>query len=178
MNIFKVLACLLALSLMGGCAKLGLKPHKPAMKSSLEITKTAGMFKILSVRGETSEVTKILDGDLMSCGTTTFSMPRGNTVGTFIREIYDQELLAAEKYSATGEYISVLIKSIKLDMLSKDNGVWKIDIDYTVNDNTTNVKTEIEFSSKVSMLTSCSHTASMFEDAVADSFVDFFKKIR
>lgn len=177
MNIFKMLICFLCLNLVG-CSQLGLKPHKPALKSSLEITKTPGTFKILAVKGETSEVTKILDGDLMSCGTTTFSMPRGNTVGTFIREIFDEELIAAEKYSAKGDFINVLIKSIKLDMEARENGVWKLDIDYTVNEKTTNVKTEIEFNSKVSMLTSCSHTASVFEDAIADSFVDFFKKIR
>lgn len=177
MNILKILVCLLSLSLVG-CAQLGLKPHKPALKSSLEITKTPGLFKILSVKGDSSEVTKMLESDLMSCGTTTFSMPRGNTVGTFIREIFEEELIAAEKYSAKGDFINVLIKSIKLDRQSKDNGVWKLDIDYTVNDKTTNIQTEIEFSSKVSMLTSCTHTASMFEDAIADSFVDFFKKIR
>ncbi len=177
MNILKILVCLLCLNLIG-CVELGLKPHKPALKSSLEIAKNEGFFKILSIKGETSEVTKMLEGDLMSCGTTTFSMPRGNTVGTFIREIYEQELIGAQKLSDKGEYVSVLIKSIKLDMESRENGVWQMDIDYTLNDKTTNVKTVIEFSSKVSMLTSCSHTASVFEDAVADSFVDFFKKIR
>lgn len=177
MNIFRILICLLSLSLVG-CSQLGLKPHKPALKSSLEITKTPGMFKILAVKGDSSEVTKMLDSDLMSCGTTTFSMPRGNTVGTFIREIFEEELIAAEKYSAKGDFINVLIKSITLDMQARENGAWKLDIDYTVNEKTTNIKTEIEFSSKVSMLTSCTHTASMFEDAIADSFVDFFKKNR
>lgn len=177
MNMFKMLICFLCLNLLG-CSQLGLKPHKPSLKSSLEISKTQGTFKILSVKGETSEVTKMLDGDLMSCGTTTFSMPRGNTVGTFIKEIYVEELIGAQKFSERGDYINVLIKSIKLDMESRENGVWKLDIDYTLNDKTTNIKTEIEFSSKVSMLTSCTHTASMFEDAIADSFVDFFKKIR
>lgn len=177
MNILKILVSLLCLSLVG-CAELGLKPHKPTLKTSLEIAKNAGMFKILSIKGETSEVTKILDGDLMSCGTTTFAMPRGNTVGTFIREVYEQELIGAQKLSDKGEFVSVVIKSIKLDMESRENGVWNMDIDYTLNEKTTNVKTEIQFSSKVSMLTSCSHTASVFEDAIADSLVDFFKKIR
>lgn len=177
MNILKILVCLLSLSLVG-CAELGLKPHRPSLKSSVEISKAEGMFRIMSIKGGSAEVTKMLEGDLMSCGTTTFSMPRGNTVGTFIREIYDQELIGAQKISDSGDYIGVVIKSMKLDMESRENGVWKMDIDYTLNEKVTNVKTTIEFSSKVSMLTSCSHTASIFEDAIADSFVDFFKKIR
>lgn len=161
-----------------GCAEMGLKPHKPSMKSTLEIAKSSGKFRILTVKGATSEVTNKLNGDLMSCGTTTFSMPRGNTVGTFIREVFEQELIAAEKLSATGTPIEVMIKSMNLVTTTKESGEWTIEIDYTVDDKTTPVKTIIEFESKVSMITSCSHTATVFEDALADNLVDFFKRTR
>lgn len=177
MTIFKMLLCLLCLSLVG-CAEMGLKPHKPTLKSTLEIAKSDGMFQILTVKGATPEVVRTLNHDLMSCGTTTFSMPRGNTVGTFIREVFEQELIAAKKLSVSGTPIEVMIKSMNLEMVSKENGEWTIEIDYTVNDKTTNVKTSIEFESKVSLLTSCTHTASVFEDALADNLVEFFKRTR
>lgn len=177
MNTFKMLLCLLCLSLVG-CAEMGLKPHKPSLKNSLEIAKTQGMFQILTIKGANPDVVKSLGGDLMSCGSTTFSMPRGNTVSTFIREIFEQELISAKKLSDNGTPIEVMIKSMKLDMTSKENGVWTIEIDYTANEKTTNVKTITEFESKVSMLTSCTHTASVFEDTLADNLVEYFNKIR
>ena len=176
-NLKKILLCLLCLSLFG-CAEMGLKPHKPAMKSSLEIAKSNGMFQILSIKGNTPEITKTLSGDVISCGSTTSSMPRGNTVGTFVREIYEQELIAAQKFATNGTPIEVLIKSMKLVTVSKESGEWTVDVDYTMNDKTTNIKTTIEFESKVSLLTSCSHTATVFEDAIADNFVEFFKRTR
>ncbi|QDK41587.1 hypothetical protein DOM21_09005 [Bacteriovorax stolpii] len=177
MNTFKLLVCLLCLSL-AGCAEMGLKPHKPSTKNSLEIAKTAGMFQILTIKGATPEITKILNSDLMSCGATTFSMPRGNTVGTFVREIFEQELISAKKLSDHGTPVEVVIKSMDLSTISKENGVWTIEIAYTANDKTTNVKTITEFESKVSLLTSCTHTASVFEDTMADNLVEFFNKIR
>lgn len=177
MNTLKLLLCLLCLSLVG-CAEMGLKPHKPAMKSTLEIAKNNGMFQILTIKGATPEITQKLTSDLMSCGTTTFSMPRGNTVGTFIREIFEQELIAAQKLSVNGTPIEVMIKTMSLVSSSKESGEWTVDVDYTVNDKTTNVKTSVEFESKVSVLTSCTHTASVFEDAMADNLVEFFKRTR
>lgn len=177
MNTFKLLLCLLCLSLVG-CAEMGLKPHKPSLKSSMEIAKSSGMYQILTIKGGNPEVSKKLTSELMSCGTTTFSMPRGNTVGTFIREVFEQELIAAKKLSETGTPIEVMIKSMDLVSNSKEGGEWTIDVDYTVNDKTTNVKTIIEFEQKVSLLTSCTHAASVFEDALADNLVDFFKRTR
>ena len=175
MNIFKMFLCLLCLSLVG-CAEMGLKPHKPSLKSTREISKSNGLFQILTIKGETSEIANTLNNDLLSCGTTTFHMPRGNTVGTFIKEIFEQELIAAQKLSVSGTPIYVMIKSMNLEMASKESGEWTVEIDYTVNDKVTNVKTIIEFESKVSMLTSCSHAATVFEDALADNLVEFFKK--
>ena len=177
MKMLKVFSCLLILGLTG-CAEMGLSPHKPNTKSTREIAKTSGVYQIISVKGATPEVTKILDNDLMSCGTTTFHMPRGNTVGTFIKEVFEQELIAAHRLSIKGSPIYVVIKSMNLETISKDSGVWTVEVNYTLNDKETNVKTIIEFESKVSMLTSCSHTATVFEDALADNLVEYFKKIR
>lgn len=177
MNTLKILSCLILLSLVG-CAEMGLKPHKPTLKSTREISKNDGMFQIISVRGNIPEVSKMLNSELMSCGSTTFNMPRGNTVGTFIKEVFEQELNAAQKLSVSGTPISVVIKSMNLETASKQSGEWTLDIDYTIDEKVTNVKTIIEFESKVSMLTSCSHTATVFEDAIADSFVELFRKIR
>lgn len=175
MNTFKILLCLLCLSLVG-CAEMGLKPHKPSIKSTREISRSSGMFQILTIKGETSEIASTLNNDLMSCGSTTFHMPRGNTVGTFIKEVFEQELIAAQKLSVSGTPIYVMIKSMNLEMSSKESGEWTVEVDYTMNDKTTPVKTVIEFESKVSMLTSCSHAATVFEDALADNLVEFFKK--
>lgn len=177
MKILKILLCLTCLSLVG-CAEMGLRPHKPSIKSTREIGKNEGMFQIITIKGTTPEVAKILNSDLMSCGSTTFHMPRGNTVGTFIKEVFEQELIAAQKLSVSGTPINVSIKSMNLETISKESGEWTLDIDYTVNDKVTNVKTIIEFESKVSMLTSCSHTATVFEDALSDSLVELFRKIR
>lgn len=177
MNFLNVILSIFILTAVG-CAEMGLKPHKPNMKSTLEIAKSAGTFRVLTVKGATPEITTILNGDLMSCGTTTFSMPRGNTVATFVREVFEQELVAAKKLSDTGAAIEVLIKSINLETTTKESGEWTVEIDYTMDDKTTSVKTIIEFESKVSLLTSCTHTASVFEDALADNFVDFFKRTR
>lgn len=181
MNIFKrffTLLCLGACLGLVGCAEMGLSPHKPNSKSTREISKTSGLYQIISVRGASSEMTNILDNDLMSCGSTTFHMPRGNTVGTFIKEVFEQELLVAQKLSVKGTPIYVVIKSLELETISRDSGVWTVEVSYTVNDKETNVKTIVEFESKVSMLTSCTHTATVFEDALADNLVEFFKKIR
>lgn len=177
MNNLLIVLGILCLSL-AGCAEMGLKPHKPSVKSTREIGKNDGTFQIITIKASNPEVASALNNDLMSCGKTTFHMPRGNTVGTFIKEIYEQELIAAQKLSLSGSAIHVLIKSMNLETISKESGEWTLDIDYTLNDKTTNVKTIIEFDSKVSMLTSCSHAATVFEDAVADSLVEFFRKVR
>jgi hypothetical protein len=177
MNLLKSVLCVLCLSLVS-CAEMGLKPHKPNIKSSIEIGKSNGTFRVLSVKANSAAVAKVLSGDLITCGTTTFSMPRGNNVESFIREIFVEELRAAQKLSSSGSAIEVVIKSMDLKTFKPEAGEWTMDIDYIVDGKTTNVKNAIEFESKVSILTSCSHTASVFEDALADSFVEFFKRTR
>lgn len=157
---------------------MGISPHRPTSKSTQEIAKTKGVYQILSVRGATREINNVLNNDLMSCGSTTFRMPRGNTVGTFIKEIFEQELIAAQRLSIKGKPIYVVIKSMDLETISKDSGVWTVEVDYILDDKETNVKTIVEFESKVSMVTSCMHTATVFEDAMADNLVEYFKKIR
>lgn len=175
MNFLKLILSVLILTLVG-CAEMGLKPHRPNMKSTSEIAKSSGTFLVLTVKGATPEIANILNGDLMSCGTTTFSMPRGNTVATFVREVFEQELIAANKLSDSGTAIEVMIKSINLETTTKESGEWTVEIDYRMDDKTTSIKTIIEFESKVSLITSCTHTASVFEDALADNFVEFFKR--
>lgn len=177
MKFLKILLCLLSLALIS-CAEIGLKPHKPSLKSIQEISKVSGIYRILSVKGNTPAVEKILNGDLMSCNTTTFSMPRGNTVGSFIREIYEEELRAANRLSLNGESIEVIVKSMTLESFDKENGVWKMDIDYIHNDKTTNVRSSIEFETKLGLVASCVNTSSVFEEALADNFVEFFKRNR
>lgn len=177
MKILKMVLCVLCVSLVG-CAEMGLKPHKANIKSSLEIAKSDGTFRIISIKGSDASIAKILDNDLMNCGATTFSMPRGNTVGTFIREVFEQELDAAKKLSLKGEGIEVIVKSMKLTTIKPEAGEWAMDIDYVIGDKTINVKNIIEFEAKVSLLTACLQTSTIFEDALADNFVDFFKKNR
>lgn len=178
MKIFNLLLCLLTLSLVS-CAEIGLKPHKPSLKSTAELSKSEGLYQILFIKGANADITKILNGDLLSCGTTTFSMPRGNTVGTFMREVFEQELNAAKKLSlSNGTPIEVVVKKMNLITTNKESGEWTVEVDYTMNDKTTTVKTVIEFESKVSLITSCSHTANVFEDALADNLVEYFKRTR
>jgi hypothetical protein len=175
MKILKMILCVLCLSLVG-CAEMGLRPHKPNIKSTLEIAKSNGTFRIISIKGNDASIAKVLDNDLMNCGTTTFSMPRGNTVGTFIREVFEQELEAAQKLSLKGEGIVVIVKSMKLTTLKPEAGEWAMDIDYLIGDKTINVKNIIEFEAKVSILTACLQTSTIFEDTLADNFVEFFKR--
>lgn len=177
MNLLKLALCVLCLSLVS-CAEMGLKPHKPNIKSTLEIGKSNGTYRILSIKASSPALAKVLSGDLISCGSTTFSMPRGNNVESFIKEIFVEELNAAQKLEMSGSAIEVVIKSMDLKTMKPEAGEWDMDIDYTVNGKTTNVKSIIEFESKVSLLTACSHTASVFEDAIADNFVEFFKRTR
>lgn len=159
------------------CAEMGLKPHRPSAKSTDEISKALGDYQISNLTGSSEEMLRTLSKDLMSCGSTTFSMPRGHSVGTFIKELFEQELTAAQKLSFDGKKIDVLIKEISLKTTSKQGGEWVMDIDYKVGDKTINIKNSIEFESKVSLITSCTYTASVFEDALADSFVEFFKRL-
>lgn len=177
MKMLKMVLCIVCVSLLG-CAEIGLKPHRANIRSTMEIAKSDGTFKIISIKGSDESITKILNNDLMSCGTTTFSMPRGNTVGTYIREVFEQELDAAKKLSLKGEGISVIVKSLKLTTIKPEAGEWAMEIDYVIGDKTINVKNIIEFQAKVSLLTACLQTSTTFEDALADNFVDFFKKNR
>ena len=177
MNFLKLVISVLCLSMIG-CAEMGLKPHKPNIKSTIEISKNSGEFRILSIRGDSPEIIKILNGDLISCGTTTFNMPRGNNVESFLREIYVEELEAAKKMSMSGTAIEIIIKSMNLTTIKAEAGEWAMDIDYVIDGKTINVKNIIEFESKVSILTACTHTASVFEDAIVDNFVLFFKRNR
>lgn len=175
MNILKLILCFLCLSFFG-CAEVGLKPHKPNPKSTREISKVDGTYRILTIKGATPEMTKVLNGDLMKCSNTTFSMPRGNTVGTFMREVFEQELDAAKKLSLSGNAVEVIVKSLELETASSESGMWTVDVDYIQDEKTTNVKSSIEFESKLSLLSSCVNTSHYFEEALADNFVEFFKK--
>lgn len=175
MNLLKLLVCFIGLSLFG-CAEVGLKPHKPTLKSTREIAKIEGLYRILTVRGDTPEIDQVLNNSLMRCNATTFSMPRGNTVGSFIREIFEQELDAAKKLSMSGAAIEVVVKSLALETSDTQSGVWTVEMDYIHNGKTINIKNTVEFESKISMLTSCVNTSNVFEDALADNFVDFLKK--
>lgn len=177
MKMLKMVLCIVCAGLVG-CAEIGLKPHRANIRSTMEIAKSEGTFKINSIKGSDESITKTLNNDLMSCGATTFSMPRGNTVGTFIKEVFEQELDAAKKLSLKGEGISVIVKSLKLTTIKPEAGEWAMDIDYVIGDKTINVKNIIEFQAKVSLLTACLQTSTTFEDAIADNFVDFFKKNR
>ena len=176
----KILKCILiglTLSFIS-CAEMGLKPHQPKIKSTIAIAKSQGLYRIISIKGDSASVEKTLNNDLISCGSTTFSMPRGNNVRTFMREVFDQELRTAEKLSTSGTGISIIVKAMDLKTMNKESGEWSMDIDYIVDDQTYNVKNTIEFDSKVSLITSCTHTASVFEDALADNLVEFFKRHR
>jgi hypothetical protein len=177
MNSLKILLCLLFFGFMG-CAQMGLKPHQPEIKSTIEIAKSKGMYRIVTVKGATPAMDQILNNDLMNCNSTTFSMPRGNTVASFIREIDEQELRVADKYSANGNGIDVVVKSMIPETSNPAKGTWTLDIDYIENGKTTNVKTINEFESKYGAVASCVNTADIFEKALAGNFVDYFIKTR
>lgn len=178
MNFLKIVLGLFSLVSLFSCAEMGLRPHRPTAKSTLEISKATGTFRILSIEGGSSEMRKILDGDIVSCGATTFRIPRGNSVEFFIKEVFSEELRVADKYSQDGTAIEVVINKMDLTTHKAGSGEWAMDVDYTVNGKTTNITNSIEFESKVSMITSCMNTASVFEEAIADSLVEFFKRTR
>jgi hypothetical protein len=164
--------------IVSSCAEIGIKPHKPLQKSTEEISKASGSYRIVTIKGGSSEIDFLLNKDIMKCHNTTFSMPRGHTVSSFIREIFEQELTAANKLSLNGTPIEVTVKAMNLTSTSLENGEWTMDFEYSANDKKTNIKNTIEFTSKVSMLSSCVHTSMIFEDTIADNLVEFFKKIQ
>ena len=175
MNLLKLVLCFIGLGFFG-CAEVNIKPHMPTLKSTREISKVDGTYRILTVKGNTSALDKILNNIQMKCSATNFSMPRGNTVGSFIREIFEQELDAAKKLSLNGTPIEVVVKSIELETTNTASGTWTVEIDYNQNEKTTNIKNIIEFESKFSMLSSCKNASNIFEEALVDNFVDFIKK--
>lgn len=181
MKLQKILLCLMLVTLSacsGMGSGMGIKAHKPNLNSTLEIAKRDGQFRIVTIKGQNSAMDNVLNKDLMNCNTTTFSMPRGNTVGTFIREIFENELNTAKKLSMNGNGINVVVKSLLADTSNMDKGTWTINIDYIEDSKTTNVETVTTFESKLSLLSACVNTANIFEEALADNFVEFFKRTR
>lgn len=155
---------------------MGMNPHKPNLDNTLVINKRDGEFRVGTLKASSTEMDKILNGNLMNCNSTTFSMPRSNTVGSFIREVFENELSTAKKYSTNGNAINVVIKSLTGATSKLNVGTWTVIADYTEDDKTMTVETVTSYESKVSMLTSCSNTANVFEEAVADNFVEYFKR--
>ncbi len=155
---------------------MGMNPHKPALDNTLVINKRDGLFRVGPIKGANAAIVKMLDGDLMNCNSTTFSMPRGHTVASFMREIFENELATAKKLSMSGEGIQPTIKVLEVNTANIEKGTWRVVIDYTENDKTTNVETLTTFDSKVSLLTSCTNTANVFEEAIADNFVEYFRR--
>jgi hypothetical protein len=174
---FTKMTMLIGLLLISSCAEIGIKPHKPLEKSTSEIRKAPGTYRIVTIKGGSSEIDFLLNKDIMKCHNTTFSMPRGHTVSSFIREVFEQELTAADKLSLNGAPIEVIVKAMNLTSTSLENGEWTMEFEYSANDKKTNIKNTIEFTSKVSMLSSCVHTSMIFEDTIADNLVEFFKRL-
>lgn len=175
MKLSNLLLCLSVLAFFG-CSQM--KVHHPAIKDTIDIAKRDGKYKIITIKAANSAMVKILDGDTMHCNDTTFSMPRGNTVGTYIKEIYDQELLVADKYSVNGEGIIVVVKSMVPESSNPKIGTWTIEMDYIENDVTTTIKTINEFESNYGLMANCVNTADIFEKALAGNLVDYFIKKR
>lgn len=167
---------LLSLTLVTFTSCAGLKSHKPKLDSTIEIAKADGMYRIVSIKGESSSMNSILNRDFMNCNSTTFAMPRGNTVVSFIREIFENELTVAKKFSMDGEDVSVIVKTINLKTEKNDRGTWTIVMDYIENDKTKNIETVTSFESKLSLLSACVNTSNIFEEALADNFVEYFKR--
>lgn len=183
MKIQKILLCLTLVTLTAcssgggmGSGMGGMKAHKPNLNSTLEIAKRDGLFRIVTIKGDNAAMDKVLNNDLMNCNSTTFSMPRGNTVSSFIREIFENELSTAKKYSLNGSGINVVVKSLLPDTSKIERGTWTIIIDYIEDGKTTNVETVTTFESKFGLLSACVNTANIFEEAVADNFVEYFRR--
>ncbi|MBC7712107.1 MAG: hypothetical protein H7177_02140 [Rhizobacter sp.] len=155
---------------------MGFGTHKPPLDNTLVINKRDGLFRIGSVKAENTAMDKVLNGNLMPCNSTTFSMPRSNTVGSFMREVFENEISTAKKYSVNGTSINVNVKSIVGDQSKLNSGSWKIIIDYTEDDKTMTVETTTTYESKASMFSGCTNTADVFEEALADNLVSYFKK--
>ena len=177
MKISKIIAVATFL-ILSSCAEIGIRPHKPQQKSTEEIRKAAGTYRIAAIKGGFADIDFLLNKDIMKCHNTTFSMPRGHTVSSYIREIFEEELTAAEKLSLNGTPIDITVKAMTLTSASMENGEWTMEFEYSLNEKKSNIKNTIEFQSKVSMLSSCMHTSMMFEEAIADNFVEFFKKFK
>ena len=172
-----MLATLASCSSGGMGSGMGTKPHRPLLDNTLLIAKREGMFRIGTVKGDSSAMDAVLNKDNMNCNSTTFAMPRDNTVQSFIREIYENELTTARKYSANGTAINVVVKTLIPNTSNMDKGTWTVVVDYTEDDKTKSVETITTFESKMSLLTACVNTANMFEEAVADNFVEYFKRM-
>jgi hypothetical protein len=157
---------------------MGLKVHQPEIKNTIDIAKRDGMYKIITIKAANAAMAKVLDGDIMNCNETTFSMPRGNTVGTFIKEIFDQELIVADKYSVNGSGIVVVVKSMVPETSNPAKGTWTIEMDYIENEKTTSIKTVNIFESKYGLMAGCVNTADIFEKSIAGNLADYFIKSR
>lgn len=155
---------------------MGVKSHKPLLDNTLLIAKREGMYRIVSIKGDNSAMDVVLNKDNMNCNSTTFAMPRGNTVQSFMREIYENELASARKLSIDGTGINVIVKSLLPNTSNIDRGTWTVVVDYVENDKTTNVETVTTFESKFSLLSACVNTANMFEESIVDNFVEYFKR--
>ncbi len=173
MKITKILITL-TITMLASCA--GLKSHQPKLDSTLVINKVDGVYRISTIKGDSTVINALLDKDFMNCNSTTFTLPRGNTVQSYIREIFVNELTTAKKFSDNGSGINVVVKTLLPDTSNMDKGTWTINIDYIENDKIMNVESVTTFESKMSLLSACVNTSNMFEEALADNFVEYFKR--
>lgn len=164
------------LLILSSCSVATIKSHNPHYKSSREIAKIKGMYKIENVSGGNKDLETLLERKDLQCRGTTFDMPPKMSVRTYIADALTNELDAAGKLdNTTGRAIRSSYNRIEPDTSNFDNGFWYIEAMYEIGGNKYNVKTITEFSSAFNASVACVTTANMFEDAIAQNFLEFFK---
>jgi hypothetical protein len=162
--------------LLSSCSIMAIKKHEPNFKSSREIAKSKGSYKIGAITTSGEELTKLLRASHFQCRMTTFNMPANKTVEDFLRDSFTDELDAAEKLSGTGTPISLEVKKMESSS-GLDKGTWTLDFTYKVGSRLVEVNTVSEFESAFAADTACRNTASAFSDAVGENFVGLFRKL-
>ena len=163
--------------LLSSCSVMAIQKHNPNFKSTRELEKAKGSFKVAEVKGGKPEMEKRLASKALSCRLTTFNMPADMTVSGFMKAGLTDEFDAARKLSEGGHGVTVVVNNLASDTASFDKGSWDLDLDYVVSNKTINVKTKTVFESAYMAETACRNTANALSNALEENFTEFFKKL-
>lgn len=169
---------LLAAFSLSACSVAAIQKHQPHFRNTRELSKVKGTFRVAEVKATETKVDERLKSTALSCRLTTFNMPSGLTVASYVKEALSDELDAAEKiHPANGTPITVVVKGMESDTSSLNKGNWTLDFDYLVAGKTHNVKTVTEFESAYNAGTACRNTADALTVALTENFAGLYKKL-